>query len=47
MSYETPFKLDVQGAEKDVMMGGLDIIREAKVLFIELPVIQYNKGLNC
>lgn len=37
-------KLDVQGAEKDVIMGGLEVVRNAKVLFIEISVIEYNKG---
>ena len=37
-------KLDVQGSEKDIMLGGLDIVRGAKVLFIEMPVVEYNVG---
>lgn len=37
-------KLDVQGSEKDVMMGGLDIIRNCKAIFIELPIMIFNIG---
>lgn len=36
-------KLDIQGSEKDAMLGGLDIIKECKILFIELSIIEYNK----
>lgn len=37
-------KLDVQGSEKDVMLGGLDIVRGCKAIFIEMSVIEYNIG---
>lgn len=37
-------KLDVQGAEKEIMLGGLDIIRQAKAIIIELSLIEYNCG---
>lgn len=37
-------KLDVQGSEKDVMLGGLDIIRSCKAILIELSVLEYNIG---
>lgn len=37
-------KLDVQGSEKDIMMGGLDIVRNCKVIFIEMSITEYNIG---
>jgi FkbM family methyltransferase len=37
-------KLDVQGSEKDIMLGGLDVVRGSKAIFIEMPVVEYNVG---
>lgn len=37
-------KLDVQGSEKDVLLGGLDIARGCKVIFTELSLTEYNEG---
>jgi len=37
-------KIDVQGAELDIIMGGLDVINAAKYLIVELQDTQYNKG---
>ena len=37
-------KIDVQGAELDIIMGGLDVINSAKYLIVELQDTQYNKG---
>ena len=37
-------KIDVQGAEKDVILGGINTIKKAKILFLELPFVEYNIG---
>jgi FkbM family methyltransferase len=37
-------KIDVQGAELDIIKGGLDIINNAKYLIVELQDTQYNRG---
>ena len=37
-------KIDVQGAELDIMKGGIDIINNAKYLIVELQDTQYNRG---
>jgi FkbM family methyltransferase len=35
-------KIDVQGAELDVLNGGTSIIRQADYVLIEVPVVEYN-----
>jgi beta-1,4-mannosyl-glycoprotein beta-1,4-N-acetylglucosaminyltransferase len=37
-------KIDVQGAELDIIKGGLDVINKAKYLIVELQDTQYNRG---
>lgn len=37
-------KIDVQGAEIEVMNGGLEAIQHAKAILLECPVTQYNIG---
>jgi hypothetical protein len=37
-------KLDLQGAEIDAMLGGMDIIKGAKALLVETSVSNYNQG---
>ncbi len=37
-------KIDVQGAELDILKGGMNIINNAKYLIIELQRVQYNEG---
>jgi len=37
-------KMDVQGAEKDVIKGGLEVVKKCKMLILELPVAMYNAG---
>lgn len=37
-------KIDVQGAELDILKGGQNIINHAKYLIIELQNIEYNRG---
>ena len=37
-------KMDVQGSELDIIKGGLDIIKNAKFLLLELQTQEYNKG---
>jgi FkbM family methyltransferase len=37
-------KIDVQGAELDIIKGGLDVINNAKYLIVELQDTQYNRG---
>lgn len=37
-------KIDVQGAELDIIKGGIDIINHAKYLIVELQDTQYNRG---
>lgn len=37
-------KIDVQGAELDILKGGQSIINKAKYLIIELQNVEYNRG---
>ena len=37
-------KIDVQGAELDILKGGQNIINHAKYLIIELQNVEYNRG---
>jgi FkbM family methyltransferase len=37
-------KIDVQGAEKDIILGGLEIIKNAKHMVIEMQHKEYNQG---
>jgi FkbM family methyltransferase len=37
-------KIDVQGAELDILKGGMNIINHAKYLIIELQHVEYNRG---
>jgi FkbM family methyltransferase len=37
-------KLDVQGAEKDVLLGASKILSKVEVLIMELSFLQYNEG---
>jgi FkbM family methyltransferase len=37
-------KLDVQGSEKDIILGGIEIVRKCKALVIELSLAEYNSG---
>jgi FkbM family methyltransferase len=42
--YPDLVKIDVQGCEKDIIKGGIDIIRHAKHLIVELQHVEYNLG---
>lgn len=37
-------KIDVQGAERDVIEGGLSVIKHCKYLIVEMQHIEYNKN---
>jgi len=37
-------KIDVQGAELDVLRGGVVTVQEAKAIILELSLIEYNKN---
>ena len=37
-------KIDVQGAERDVIMGGVDIMKNARHLIVEMQHTNYNDG---
>lgn len=37
-------KLDVQGAEKDVLMGGVDVLLSCKAVILEISLGEYNRG---
>lgn len=37
-------KMDVQGAELDILVGSINIINNAKYLIIELQSVEYNRG---
>jgi FkbM family methyltransferase len=37
-------KLDVQGSELDIIRGGLNIIKRAKGLILEVAVVEYNEN---
>lgn len=37
-------KIDVQGAEKDVIEGGIDTFKHAKAALVEVQLVEYNKG---
>lgn len=37
-------KLDVQGAELDVLQGGIQAVRSARIIMLEVSLSQYNEG---
>ena len=37
-------KIDVQGSEIDIINGGLDIVKEAKGILMEVSLIEYNQN---
>lgn len=37
-------KVDVQGAEMDVLIGGAETLRRATAVQLELPLVRYNEG---
>ena len=37
-------KIDVQGSEIDIINGGLDIIKEAKGILMEVSLMEYNQN---
>lgn len=37
-------KIDVQGAELDVLVGGAQLLRNADYILIEISLVQYNEG---
>lgn len=37
-------KIDTQGSERDIVMGGREIIRRAKVVCVETQTLEYNAG---
>jgi hypothetical protein len=37
-------KLDTQGSELDIMKGGVDVIKSASHVILEVAVQEYNKG---
>ena len=37
-------KLDVQGSEIDIMNGGLDIVKSAKGIMMEVSLVEYNEN---
>lgn len=37
-------KIDTQGAELDVIAGGIEAFKSAKFILIELPILEYNQG---
>jgi len=37
-------KMDVQGAELDVLKGAQETIKTAKHIILELQIVEYNKG---
>ena len=42
--YPDLIKIDVQGAELDVLKGATNVLSNAKVLIVELQNVEYNKG---
>jgi FkbM family methyltransferase len=44
LPYPDFIKIDTQGSELDILKGGLDIIKNAKVIYTECPTIKYNIG---
>lgn len=37
-------KIDTQGAELDVLLGGLEVLRQADYILIEVSMVEYNQG---
>jgi FkbM family methyltransferase len=44
LPYPDLIKIDVQGAEIDVLRGGRDVLGRAKLVILECPVVDYNEG---
>lgn len=37
-------KIDTQGSELDILEGGRNTLREAKLIILECPLVQFNRG---
>ena len=37
-------KIDVQGSEIDIINGGLDVIKKAKGILMEISLVEYNQN---
>ena len=37
-------KIDTQGSEIDIMMGGIELIKRANCVILEVSIIPYNTG---
>jgi FkbM family methyltransferase len=37
-------KLDTQGSELDIIKGGLNTVKDASYIIMEVPMVQYNEG---
>ena len=37
-------KMDVQGAERDIVLGGLSVLKHAQHMILELQCVEYNSG---
>lgn len=37
-------KMDVQGSELDVLIGGEQVLRKADYILVEIPIVEYNLG---
>lgn len=42
--YPDFIKLDTQGSELDVLSGANDIVSDAKIILMEIPIVEYNSG---
>ncbi len=37
-------KIDTQGSEKDIIQGGINLVKKASALILEVSYIEYNEG---
>ena len=37
-------KIDTQGSELDIIKGGLETVKKASYVILEVPTLQYNEG---
>lgn len=46
LEYPDLIKIDTQGSELDIIVGGIECIKQAHIVILECPLLPYNKGVS-
>lgn len=44
LNYPQFIKMDTQGSELDILAGAKNVLKNASLVYVECPIIEYNKG---